>query len=82
MTSSGRRWALLIGALIAFALPKHVECGYPGGECAQLIDHQECATYEVEPWGFSLLERVFKRDIGFAYSHGLACGADRGDGTG
>ena len=77
MTSSGRRWAFLIGIVVAFALPKHVECGVPDGECTQIIDRQECAAYEVEPWGFSLLERVFKRDIGFAYSHGIECGGDR-----
>lgn len=71
--------AFLIGILIAFGLPKHVECGYPDAQCSVIVDRQECAPYEVEPWGFSLLERVFKRDIGFAYSHGLACGADRND---
>jgi hypothetical protein len=77
MTSSGRRWAFLIGVLIAFGLPKRVECGYPNAQCAEVIDRQECAPYEVEPWGFSLLERVFHRDIGFAYTSGVACGGDR-----
>ena len=77
MTSSGRRWAFLIGVVVAFSLPKHEECGRPGTQCPVIIDHQECAPYELEPLGFSMLERVFKRNIGFAYSSGIACGADR-----
>ena len=69
--------AFFLAVLIAFALPKREECGYPGGQCVEIIDHRECAPYEVEPWGFALLERVFKRDIGFAYTTGVACGGDR-----
>ena len=33
MTSSGRRIAFLLGILVAFALPKRVDCGYPGNDC-------------------------------------------------
>ena len=69
--------AFLLAFLIAFALPKREECGYPNAQCVEIIDHQECARYEVEPWGFSLLERLFRRDVGFAYSSGIACGGDR-----
>jgi hypothetical protein len=69
--------AFLIAVLIAFALPNRVECGYPNAQCVEIVDHQECARYEVEPWGFSLLERLFHRDVGFAYTTGIACGGDR-----
>lgn len=70
MTTSGMRWMFLFGFLLAFALPKHVPCGYPGGEPCQ---RAMCTPYEVEPFGFYLLERAFQRDIGFAYSSGEDC---------
>ncbi len=74
MTTSGRRWAGLLGILIAFALPKHVECGFPDGTCGHLNEfHLRCKDYEVEPFGFFLLESAFKRDIGFAYTSGEDC---------
>lgn len=73
MSSNGRRIAGLIGILIAFALPKRVECGYPGGTCERLVEHRTCRWYEIEPFGFFLLENVFDRDIGFAYSSGDDC---------
>ena len=73
MTSSGRRWAFLIGVIIAFALPKHVECGYPGGTCRRTDGKAQCTMYEVEPWGFYLIEYVAGRDVGFAYSSGEDC---------
>ena len=73
MTSDGRRWALVFGIIIAFCLPNHVECGYPGGECARIVKKQKCIAYEVEPWGFSLIERVVGHDVGFAYSSGEEC---------
>lgn len=74
MTSSGRRWAFVLGVLAALMLPKRVECGYPGATCQHAGAFGErCTSYEVEPWGFSLLERVFDRDIGFAYSSGDDC---------
>ena len=73
MTSSGRRLAFLIAVLIAFALPKRVECGYPGGQCTHVVGHYQCTSYEVEPWLFYGLEHLFSRDIGFAYSSGEDC---------
>jgi len=73
MSSSGRRIAGLIGMLIAFMLPKRVDCGYPGGTCDRIVDHRTCHAYELEPFGFYLLESVFGRDIGFAYSSGDDC---------
>ena len=70
MTSSGKRWAFLIGVLLAFALPKRVECGFPGATCAITRGKEVCTRYEIEPWGFYLLENVLGRDVGFAYSSG------------
>jgi len=75
MTSSGRRWAFLIGLAVAGALPKRVECGYPGGECqrASGYHHEVCTAYEVEPLAFYAIEYVVGRDVGFAYSSGDDC---------
>jgi hypothetical protein len=73
MTSNGRRIAGLIAVVVAFALPKRVECGYPGGTCERVVDHHVCHSYELEPLGFYVLENVFGRDIGFAYSTGDDC---------
>lgn len=73
MTSNGRRLAFFIGVTIAFMLPKQIECGYPGGTCERIVDRRVCHMYEIEPWGFYLLENVFHRDIGFAYSTGDDC---------
>jgi hypothetical protein len=67
--------AFAIGAVIAFALPKHVECGYPGGTCKSTGTRrgEVCTPYEVEPWGFYLIEYVAGRDLGFAYTSGDDC---------
>ncbi|MDQ3368019.1 MAG: hypothetical protein M3680_21545 [Myxococcota bacterium] len=74
MTSSGMRWAFLLGFLMAFALPKRVPCGVPGRTCTQQGEWRlMCTPYELEPFGFYLLELVARRDIGFAYSTGEAC---------
>lgn len=73
MTHSGRRLAGIIGALLALSLPKHVDCGFPGNTCARIVNHRECRDYEVEPFGFYLLELVFKRDVGFAYESDDDC---------
>lgn len=73
MTSNGRRLAGLIAIVIAFMLPKHVDCGYPGGRCDRIVDHRTCRPYEVEPFGFYLLENLFGRDLGFSYSSGDDC---------
>jgi len=73
MSSNGRRIAGLIGVLIAFALPKRIECGYPGGTCDRIVEGRTCHSYEMEPFGFFLLENVFHRNIGFAYSSGDDC---------
>jgi hypothetical protein len=76
MSTSGMRWALLFGFAVAFALPKRVECGYPGGRgtCThQGAFRTVCTPYELEPFGLYLLELVAKRDVGFAYSTDEDC---------
>jgi hypothetical protein len=73
MTSSGRRLAFFVAVLIAFALPKRVECTFPGQECAQIVGREKCTRYEIEPWVFYGLEHLLDRDIGFAYSSGDDC---------
>lgn len=73
MTSSGRRLAFFVALAIACFLPKRVECGFPGNECARAVGHSLCTSYEVEPWLFYGLEHLFGRNVGFAYSSGEDC---------
>ncbi|HEU0030587.1 MAG TPA: hypothetical protein VFQ53_08140 [Kofleriaceae bacterium] len=74
MSTRGRRWAFVFGVLIALALPKHVECGVPDASCTYTGSfHTQCTSYEVEPFGFYLLEKLFDRDVGFAYTTGESC---------
>ncbi len=74
MTSRGKRIAFLIAIIIAFLLPKHVECGFPDGRCGREgVFHQVCKSYELEPLGVYLLEVVAKQDVGFAYKSGEDC---------
>jgi hypothetical protein len=75
MTTRGRRIAALCAIVVVFALPKHVECGYPAGEACQ---HKGtfgriCTPYELEPFGFYLLELATGTDVGFAYKSGEDC---------
>jgi len=74
MTSRGKQLAFLFGVLIAFFLPKQVECGYPGAKCARPASfHRTCTAYEMEPFGFYLIERLVDDDVGFAYTSGEDC---------
>lgn len=75
LSSSGKRWAALFGIVLAFSLPKKVECGFPGGECARPGRWQRdvCRSYELEPFGLYLIELWAKRDVGFAYTSGETC---------
>jgi hypothetical protein len=74
MTSRGRMIAGLIALIVAFLLPMHVPCGYPGGTCGRLNERKVlCKAYEMEPLGFFLLEKLFGRDVGFAYRTGEDC---------
>lgn len=74
MSSNGKRLAALFGIAIAFFLPKHVECGFPGAACSHAGPFKlVCRDYEMEPLGFFLLESVAHRDLGFAYSSGEDC---------
>lgn len=68
MTTRGTRVAFVFAMLIALALPKRVECGYPGATCGHAGRHRTtCTSFEIEPLGFYLIELVAHRDVGFAY---------------
>ncbi|MEO8702218.1 MAG: hypothetical protein ABI867_19395 [Kofleriaceae bacterium] len=73
LSSSGKRIAFLIALLVVFALPKRVECFYPGDECHHATHGRPCVTYELEPFGFYLIELVAKTDVGFGYSTTEEC---------
>jgi hypothetical protein len=77
MTTRGTRLAMLFGLVLAFLLPKHVECGYPDASCGRVQQYgryrELCQSYEVEPWGFYMIELVVHRDVGFAYSSDEDC---------
>lgn len=73
MTSNGRLVAFLIGIVIAFMLPKRVECGFPGAHCGRIAGKDRCTRFDVEPWGFYLIETLAKTNVGFAYSSQEEC---------
>ena len=74
MTSRGKQVTALIALALMLFLPKHVECGYPGGACAKTGPFRMvCRPWEVEPLGFYLIELIAERDVGFAYSTGEDC---------
>ena len=74
MTTRGTRIAFAIAVLIGLALPKRVECGYPGARCGHAGKWQTvCSSYQIEPFGFYLIELVAQRDVGFAYESGDDC---------
>ena len=77
MTSRGKRIAGVIAVMLLFLLPKQVECGFADGKC---IGHAAflgriCTPYELEPFGFYLIEKVVERNVGFAYTRGETCRA-------
>lgn len=74
MTARGKQLAALIAMVCALALPKRVECGYPGGRCeTQASFGRTCSWSELEPFGFYLIEALVKSDVGFAYSTRAEC---------
>ena len=74
MTSRGKVVSFLFAFGILGLLPKHVECGFPGGECGHdAILHRYCTPYEVEPLAVYALEVLAHRDVGFAYKNGETC---------
>jgi hypothetical protein len=74
LSSRGKRITAFIAVIIAFLLPKDVECGYPGGECGRIgIFRQVCKDHELEPLGFYLIEKLLERNVGFAYRSGEEC---------
>lgn len=74
MTSRGKQLAALFALVVLFFLPKHVECGYPGGQCGRMgVFKQVCKSWELEPLGLFLLEKLVDDDVGFAYKSGEDC---------
>ena len=74
LSSRGKAITAVIALIIAFLLPKDVECGYPGGECGRIgTFHQLCKDHELEPLGFYLIEKLVSRNVGFAYRSGEEC---------
>jgi hypothetical protein len=74
MTLRGTRIALATAVLIACALPKRVECSFPGETCGHAgARRTTCTSFEVEPFAFYLIELVAHRDVGFAYQTGEDC---------
>ena len=74
MTTRGRQIAFAIAVVVALALPRRVDCGYPGGTCGHAGKWRTtCTSYEVEPLAFYLIELVAHRDVGFAYTTGDDC---------
>lgn len=73
-STRGMRWAYLFGLILAFLLPKRVECGVPERKCERRSSiGLVCQAYEVEPWGFYALEKLAHKNVGFAYSHDEDC---------
>jgi hypothetical protein len=74
MTTRGRQIAFAIAVASALALPRRVECGYPGATCGHAGPWRTtCTRYEVEPLAFYAIELVAHRDVGFAYTIGDDC---------
>lgn len=74
MTSRAKQVTALIAILLALFLPKHVECGFPGGECLRLNKAgRVCTFYELEPVGVYAIEWFLGRNVAFAYSRGETC---------
>lgn len=74
MSSRGRRLAGLIAIVVVMFLPKQVDCRFPGETCRHPGPLKSvCTSYELEPFGFYLIELVAERDVGFAYSSGDDC---------
>ncbi|MEZ4364057.1 MAG: hypothetical protein R3B48_28045 [Kofleriaceae bacterium] len=74
LSTRAMRWAYLTALVVAFFLPKKLDCSFPGQSCAPYTSlGLRCTRQDLEPWGFYLLERAFDRDIGFAYAHYETC---------
>lgn len=74
MTTRGTRIAFTLAVVIGLALPKRVECGYPGATCGHAGNGRTlCTRYEIEPLGVYLFELVAQRDVRFAYESGDDC---------
>jgi hypothetical protein len=68
------RWAYLTGLVVAFLLPKRIDCSAPGERCTRRTPMGlVCTRYEIEPWGLYVAELAVGHDVGFAYSRQEDC---------
>jgi hypothetical protein len=75
LSTNGKRIAAIIAVVVVLALPKRVECTYPGSLACTHPGRwgHTCSDYEIEPFGFYLIELLVQRDVGFAYETSEDC---------
>lgn len=74
MTSRGKAITGVFALIVLLLLPMKVPCGYPGGKCGRKGElGLVCKSYELEPLGLYLIEKLVDGNVGFAYQEGEDC---------
>ena len=64
-------YILSIIIFIVLIIPDKVRCRAPGYTCAfEAGDNEIGYVYDIQPWGITLLEYVFKTNLNIQYSKG------------